>query len=656
MEANIDSLVRYRSLKGVWRWIGIIFPIVAIYIVIDHVFCLRFFVGYALPGNTCYYLLLALIFPLVFLYIPAKPKIKGKWVQILFWIDIAIFFLALVIGLYFAWYGETIITRGWARVAPMEAIIMAIIVWLLIIEAVRRTTGISMAIFVFVMSMYPVFAHLLPGFLEGINRNFFLTVQFHILSNDSAMGMLIRLYASTVLGYTLFGVVMVAVGGGEFLINLPLSVFGRLRGGAAKVAIFASAFLGAISGNVIMNVITTGAVTIPAMKKSGYKSEDAAAIECVASTGASLSPPVMGLCGFVMASFIGIEYKYVILAATIPAILYYFTLYLQVDALAVKSGIKGMAKSEVPLFMHTLKNTWFFILPIALLIYLLIFLRLTSKAAFLTTALLLVLSQFRKESRFTIKNFLQLIDKAGKSLTELFVIMLGVGLLLGSFSITGLAASFARELLNIAGGNVPLLLLLGAVGSLIMGMGMSAVTVYIFLAIIIAPALVLAGLNELAVHLFLLYCGLLSWITPPVALSAFPAAILANSSLPMKVALKASFLGGALYILPFLFVTNPNLILQGEFIEIIKSCIGATIGLYLIASALAGYVFGIGNLWDRGAAGYFLRAGLIVLGLLISFLGWQTNIYVIVIAFVILFPALIIARRLRCRRTEDDYQ
>jgi len=497
--------------------------------------------------------------------------------------------------------------------------------------------------------LYPIFAEYMPGILNGISRPFLLTAQFHILSTGSAMGLLLRIYADIILGFVIFGTAVISTGGGKFFLDMARAVVGRTRGGTAKVAVFASAIFGSLSGSSIANVITTGSFTIPTMKKSGYPPHYAGAVECCASTAGTFTPPVMGATAFVMASFLAVPYSTVVLVAAIPAFLFYFGLYVQIDGWAAKTQERKVVEIEIPSLLKTLKDGWIYLPAIGALVYYLFVLRLVGESPYVATALLLVLSQFRRDTRFTWQTFTEFIESSGRSLMELLVVMVGIGMLLGSFSITGLAVTFARELLNLAGGNIAFMLILAFVSSFIMGMGMTIVAVYIFLAIIVAPALIAAGLNELAVHLFVMYCGMLSYITPPVALCAFPAATIAGSS-PMLVAITASRLGVALYLLPFFFVLDPALILQGDIWSTGRALLTAMLSMFLIGSALEGYMMGIGRLWPSNAArslnfGYLLRIAVVISGVLLGLPWWQTDVLGLALASVFLVPQLIGARR-----------
>lgn len=654
------SMGRDRTLKGIWRGITILSGLIVVLLGINTVFNLRFFVNYHLYNFSMFYIVFGLLFAASFLKYPLSTKLKKPWNSRLFWVDVGLFFLVLVMFMYFAWHGQEIIVKGWSRFAPLEAKILAAIAWLLLLESIRRIYGTVLFSIVAIVSFYPLFAEHMPGFMEGIGSTFDKTATFHILSPQSAIGLLLRTYVEIVLGFILFGIVVVETGGGEFFLKLALSIVGRMRGGTSKVAVVASALFASINGQPMVNVLTTGAVTIPAMKKSGFEPHIAGAVEVCASTAGTFTPPIMGISAFIMASFLNVPYSTVAIAASIPAFLYYFGLYIQIDGYAVKHGLEGLKKEDLPSFWETLKRGWYYIPGAAVLIYYLFWERKIGVSAFAGSACILILAQIPKHSRFTWKKFLVFMENSTGTLIDLIVVIGGVGMLVGVFSLTGIGVSFARELMNFSGGNLALLLILSAIAGLIMGMGMTLLAVYIFLAVVLAPALVMAGIPELSAHMFCLYVGMLSYITPPIAMAAFPAAILAKTS-PMKVGLSAARLGGCKYLLPFLFVLDPGLLLIGKPSAILFSFATTMFGIFIIGAALEGYLQGLGSLWpgwgkwSSGGYTYYsygLRTILVCAGVFLG-LPW---LYIKTIGFVIVAVILLPlgVQKISGRSTESE--
>jgi len=391
------------------------------------------------------------------------------------------------------------------------------------------------------------------------------------------------------------------------------------------VAVLSSALFGSLSGSVISNVVTTGSITIPAIKKSGYPAHYAGGIECAASTGGVLMPPVMGATAFVMAAFLAMSYGKIALAAAIPSILVYLGLLIQVDGYAARQGLKGLSEAEIPSLKKVLMQGWFYLGAVAVLLYFLFILRLESQAPFISILFLLAFAMIRKETRFTVHSFLQFIQSTGKLLAELVAILAGVGMILGSLALTGVAAAFAREIVSLAGGNVIFMLVLGAFTSFILGMGMTITACYVFLALVLAPALEMIGLNQIAVHLYVMYWGMLSYITPPVALASFPAAVIAQSS-PIRVALVAMKLGAVKYIIPLFFVLDPALVMQAGAGAILQAFASATLGVLLIGSVLEGYLIGMGRLELKTIDGFVSGAALFVGGFILALPGSKMDL------------------------------
>jgi TRAP transporter 4TM/12TM fusion protein len=367
---------------------------------------------------------------------------------------------------------------------------------------------------------------------------------------------------------------------------------------------------------VISNVISSGVVTIPAMKRTGFRSDYAGAVEAVASTGAVLMPPVMGSTAFVMASFLGRPYGEIALAAAVPAFLFYIALVVQVDGYAARLGLAGMSRAELPRLGAVMKEGWFYIPVFALLVFLLVSLQEEALAPFYATALLIAINQALPSHRMSPAQLLAFAVAVARGLAELVAILMAVGFIIGALSVTGLAGTLANDLVYLAGGAPLALLAMGAIASFVFGMGMTVTACYIFLAIVLAPPLVKAGLDPLSVHLFIMYWGMVSFITPPVALATFAAAPLAGAP-AMRIGVQSVRLGAAIYLVPFCFVLNPALLLKGDPGMVAVSIGAALGGLILLAAALQGYVLGLGPI-PRHAGGWIARLAMIAGGLLLA--------------------------------------
>jgi TRAP transporter 4TM/12TM fusion protein len=505
---------------------------------------------------------------------------------------------------------ETMLDYGWEFAAPTHAVWMSYALWLLALEAVRRCGGTTLFVLVLVFSLYPIVADQLPGPISGMTSSAAETASYHVMSIESILGLPFRAFAQLVIGFLIFGIALQHTGGGRFFINLAFAMFGHVRGGSAKVAIVSSGLMGSMSGSVITNVLTTGQMTIPAMKRDGMSSEYAGGVEACASTGGVLLPPIMGSTAFVMATFLNVPYTTVALAAAIPAVLYFFGLFVQVDAYAARTGLKGTPREQLPKLGTTMREGWFYIASFDVQIFLLVYLQREAVAPFYATAMLLVLNQLSAKNRWDIKATGSFLVAAGKLLAELLAIMAGVGLIVGALSLTGLSGTLVNDLLYLAGDSVLLLLLMGALTSFVLGIGMTVTAAYIFLAIILAPALIQGGLDPMSVHLFILYWGMLSFITPPVALGAFAAASIAGAS-SLATGFKAMRLGSVIYFIPFFFVLDPALTMAGSFWDTLSATVTVAVGVLLIDGSLQDYLPGLGFLDRSGLPG---RAGRILTG------------------------------------------
>ncbi|MBM1690855.1 TRAP transporter permease [Sulfitobacter geojensis] len=609
-QVAIDGGTPSERIAGPARWVVVAGTLFSLILVINQLFNLQI-LGIVLIEGRYLYILGGLFLALSFLIFQMRGG-KGGVPSLLDW---ALFALALACTGYLAQTAQTNLSQGWEYAAPQTAQYVSVAFFFLILEATRRAGGLVLFLIVCFFAFYPTFAGHVPDPFSGFQSTLMQTVPYHVFSAESSFGIPMKAFGGVVIGFILFGAVLQRTGGGQFFNDLALGLVGGYRGGAAKVSIFASGFMGSMSGSVISNVLTTGAVSIPAMRKTGFSAKTAAATEACASTGGVLMPPIMGATAFIMASFLSRPYVEIALAAAIPSILFYWGLFTGIDAYAAKRGLRGLPRPDLPRLKEVMKEGWPYIFVFALLLYMMIGLRQESSAPFYATALLLVVNQFRARFRLNKQRLGNMIVGVGMGLAELTAILLGVGLIVGSFSATGLAGTLVNELVFMAGDNTLVLLLMGAMTAFIFGMGMTVTACYIFLAVVLAPALEAGGLNTLAVHLFILYWGMVSYITPPVALGAFAASTMAGSN-PIATGFEAMRLGGVIYIAPFFFVLNPALIGQAPAWEVVVALSCAMIGVAMISSALQGYISLIGPL--EGASGMPLRILLFCGGVLIA--------------------------------------
>jgi TRAP transporter 4TM/12TM fusion protein len=562
-----------------------------------------------------FYALIGLLLPFSFLIYRANRRVD------LIYMDVVLALLTLMCCAWLFINAEPMLDGGWEFGAPKEAVWISMLLWLLVLEALRRVAGIPLFTLALLFSLYPLIADKMPDAISGMSSSLDDTAAYPVMSSESLLGLPFRAFANLVIGFLVFGVALQHTGGGRFFIDLAFSLLGRTRGGPAKVAIFSSGLMGSMSGSVITNVLTTGQLTIPAMQQSGIHRQTAAAVEACASTGGVLLPPIMGSTAFVMANFLELPYYQVALAALIPALLYFAALFIQLDFYAAKNNLTGLVEGDIPSTADTLKQGWFYLGAFAVLVILLLVLQREALAPWLATLCLLVLNQFSKQHRWHWVETRNFLKSTGSLLVELLTILSGVGLIVGALSVTGLSGTLVNELLFLAGGSVGILLLMGAATSIILGIGMTVTAAYIFLAIILAPALIQADLDPMGVHLFILYWGMLSFITPPVALGAFAAASIAESN-PMATGLTAMRLATVTYFIPFFFVLEPALLLKAGWPAILQAVAEVMAGTILIAAAVQNYIpYGRGWLAGPMKGGLVARLLLGMAGLCVALPG-----------------------------------
>jgi TRAP transporter 4TM/12TM fusion protein len=471
-----------------------------------------------------------------------------------------------------------------------EALFIGFLVLITVLEALRRTTGYALLSVVAAFFLFAVLGHHVPGEMKALEVGWNELVTDLGLDAGAAYGTPLQIGAEVVVVFIFFGQLLLLTGGGEFFTNLAMAGFGKRRGGAAKISVVASALFGSISGSATSNVASTGVITIPLMQRSGYSAENAGAIEAVASTGGQFMPPIMGAAAFLMAEFLEIEYQKVVIAALIPALLYYFAVFVQVDLIAAKEKI-SVADSDLPDVRKVMREGWHLLIPFAvLLIALFQFWVEAQEAAIYACVAIVVLGAFRSYAgqKITVTSFLNSFVNAGKITVELILILASAGFVIFIISTTGFAFALTQALVALAGQNVVLLLIIAAITCVILGMGMPTSGVYVLLAFLVAPAIVEAGIEPMAAHLFILYFGMMSMITPPVALCAFTAAALTGAS-AMTTAVKSMKFAWTAYIIPFVFVFGPGLLMIGEVSDIILNIFTAAVGVYLVSVAFAGY-------------------------------------------------------------------
>ena len=483
-----------------------------------------------------------------------------------------------------------------AAFLPLDTLLVSILLIALIMEASRRTNGWGFVSMIAGIAVYVYISPHLPGDFQTRYVSPARMITYLGLDLNGAIGNILQVAVLVVIPFTILGQVLARTGGADFFADISMAAMGHFRGGAAKIAVVGSALFGMISGSAVSNVLAVGIVTIPTMVKSGFTPHRSAAIESVGSTGGQLMPPVMGASAFIMAEFLQVPYGSVCIAAAIPAVLYYLCLFFHVDLEAAKHKIGAAKIADAPAVSEVLKSGWHFLVPIAFLVFALVYPELSNltpeKAAIYSTAILIVLAMIfgYRGKRLGVLDMLKAIMETGRVSLDIILIGAAAGIMVGIMSISGLAFSMTIQLLTLAAGNVFLLLILIAVLAFILGIGLPTVSVYILTATLLAPALVKLGVTPMAAHMFVMYNGILSMITPPVAFAAYAAANIARTD-GWTTGWIACVVGWSTFILPFLFVLTPSLLMDGSWTEIVLNFSRVTFGIWLGTIAAVGFSF-----------------------------------------------------------------
>lgn len=542
------------------------------------------------------------------------------------WYDVVLVVALMGSAGYFAYNGPAIAEFGWAFISPPVATVLSFVFWALVLEVLRRAAGWVVMLLALIVSLYPVIAEGIPvGFLQGITYDVSTLAQVHVMGVESIFGLPMQTAGIILVGFMFFGVALQHTGGADFFHQLSNAIFGKYRGGSAKVSVASSAAMGMMSGSAVSNVLTTGPMTIPAMLKSGFSRKTAGAIEATASSGGSITPPIMGTAAFLMVSFAGVPYTEIIVAAAIPAFLYFLGIFLQIDGYAAMRGMTGLPKERLPRMIESIKAGWPYILVLALLTVLLFTLGSEAQAPFYVVGALILIAVLRPSQKFGTREFFDMILDTGKTLGQIIGIIAGVGLILGGLSATGVALSLSRDLVNLVGDNVILILIAGAIACFVLGMGLTISAAYVFLAIVMVPALTALGVDVVAAHLFVIYWASVSYITPPVGLAAFAAAGISKAS-PMATSVEAMRLGAVKYIVPFGFALNPALVAQAPLNEVLIAGLVSIVAVAALASAFSGWMIGV----DSRLA-WWMRILLAVGGFMVFLPQWPITVTGLVI-------------------------
>lgn len=482
---------------------------------------------------------------------------------------------SLACCLYFILIRDDLVTRiTLLNPLGMDEMFFGALLLLLTVEATRRTTGAGLTSVVLIFLAYNLWGHYLPPPLGHgyIDFNSFLDILMY--TTDGVFGVPIQVTASYVFLFVMFGAFLTRAGGAEFMFQLAAALTGKSPGGPAKIAVVSAGLYGTISGSPTSDVATTGAVNIPIMKRLGYSGRFAGAVEVTASTGGAALPPIMGSAAFILAEYTGIDYRTVALAAFLPAIIYYIGVYLQVHFRALKLGMKGV--DDINPILDTLKTGWVFVIPIIVICAALLLAYTPTYVAVFGSLSLLITSFFNKKTRLSAWGVVEALAETTVRILPVAGACAAAGLVIGGLTMTGLAMKGSNLILLAADSGLLILLLVGALITIILGLGMPTPSAYILAAMVIGPAFVSAGIPTLPANMFILYFALLSALTPPVAVAAFAAAAIAEED-AMRIAMSATKLAVMGFVVPFLFVWNESLLFQGPALEIVLAFTGAVV-------------------------------------------------------------------------------
>ncbi len=530
------------------------------------------------------------------------------------WYDALAATAGVLVCFYLSWHYERIFEELYSR--PRDALLGGAVILALVAEGVRRSAGPVLFIFLASFFTLGLVGHFIPGQFQGRDVDFDRLVIYLSLDSNALVGIPLTVATTIVISFIYFGNLLDLSGGSRFFTDISTALMGRYRGGSAKIAVTASSLFGSISGSATSNVVSTGVITIPLMKKGGYPAHTAGAIEAVASTGGQLMPPMMGAAAFVMAEFLQISYQEVVLAALIPAILYYVALFIQADLFAAREGIARVDEDSIPPRWPVFRAGWPYVVPFAVVILCLFYLNLRPETSALWAAgslvpIGLLIGYQGERMRWWV--IFTVLAKTGALCVQVLMISCMAGIIIGVLNITGLGFALTQAIIHLAGGQTAMILVLAALISIVLGMGMPTLGVYLLLATLVTPSMVEVGIPPMAAHLFALYFGMLSLITPPVAVAAFTAATVAESDF-LRTGFAAVHFGWTAYVVPFLFVLAPELLMQGSAVTILHTSATAVIGVWLVSAGFMGFFarpLGVGHriLFMAAGALLFFPAG-----------------------------------------------
>ena len=621
----LDELIQWSKNKSLYYWIIIICSWLSIGLAFYHLFV----AVYGTPEGRSFrsihlsvmMILAVFIYPVFLKNINDKIILpndeKGNFLRLLGSIyDLLIIISIIFVQLWTTWDVETFMMRYGDKY--IGDIIVGSILIFLVLDGTRRAVGWAMVFVAGFFMLHALYAHKFFGFFYGPPTRLAKYIDTLFMTSDGIYGIPLYVASTYIVLFIIFGAILIRSGVGRFFVDLAISLTGHRTGGPAKAAVVASGMTGTVYGSAVANVVTTGSFTIPLMKNYGYRPRFAAAVEACASSGGQITPPIMGAAAFIMAEFLEAPYSYVILAAIIPAFLYFVTIYFMVHVEAEKHGIEKIDKSMLPNVIDVLKSGWHMLLSLVVLIALLIYGYTAMKAGFWAIISVIFLSFFKSNTRMSVVDLLGAFESGIKSTVPVTIACACAGIIIGSVFVSGLGLKFTQSVIDLSGGMLFPLLCLTAISAIILGMGMTTTAVYITVAALIVPSLIQAGVTPIAAHMFAFYFGVVSTITPPVALASFAGAAIAKSP-PMATAVESSKVGIAKYIVPFAFIYNPSLLMEGSYLISLYSLLSVLLAYWSMTLGLEGYLNKPLNVYTRIIA--FVSSILLLLPPLSIFYG-----------------------------------
>jgi TRAP transporter 4TM/12TM fusion protein len=571
--------------KGPQYAIGLVIVVAALTLSFYHLF-----VAYAgaLEAHTFRSTHLTLIMVLAFLLNPLGRKSWRSPLNAWFLIDCLCIALIVAIEIYTIYDIDAFILRR-GDLTDWDLRIGTIFL-VLLLEATRRTVGWAMVIIASFFIAHTAFSNYFPGIFFGPPASWFTIIDYVFMRENGIFGIPLMVMATYIYLFILFGSLLVGSGAGRFFINVALALTGHRVGGPAKASVVSSAIMATVSGSAVANVVTTGSFTIPLMKRIGYRAAFAGAVEACASSGGQIMPPVMGAAAFIIAEFMNVPYLHVALAALVPAVLYFFSIFMQVHMEARKRNLSTISRDELPQFWHEVKRGGHLFLSIIIIIGLLVLGYTPMLAGFWAIVSVFALSFLRPETRMTPVRLLAAMEDGARKSIPVSIACATAGIIIGCVFVSGVGLKFTNLIVTIAAGRLWIALILTMFASLILGMGLTTTAVYITVAALVVPSLTQMGAVPIAAHLFAFYFGLVSAITPPVALASFAASGIADSN-PMQTGIQSFLIGLAKYVIPIVFIYNPGILIVGDAYHIVWGIAGGFLGIFSLTLTVVGFLY-----------------------------------------------------------------